>query len=118
METHEIALLVVVATPIVLIAGINLFLALTGERDTLLMPLPRDLTFPHALEVLDRVESARNAAETEVACPIVAPQVAAPQPEPALDALSREPETRPVFVARPAFSALRRFPLADDVVQT
>lgn len=118
METHEIALLVVVATPVVLIAGMNLLLALTGERDTLLMPLPRDLTFPQALEVLDRVESARIAAEIEVACPVAEPQVAAPQPEPALEALAREPETRPVFVARPAFSALRRFPLADDVVRT
>jgi hypothetical protein len=40
---QQYALLVAVAIPIVLIAGINMFLVLTGERGTLLLPIPRPL---------------------------------------------------------------------------
>lgn len=38
---QEYALLFAVAIPMVLIAGINMFLVLTGERGTLLLPIPQ-----------------------------------------------------------------------------
>jgi len=44
MYPHEIALLVVVVTPVIVVAGIDVYLALHGETETLL--LPRILAFP------------------------------------------------------------------------
>jgi hypothetical protein len=43
---QEYALLIAIAIPMVLIAGINMFLALTGERGTLLLPIPEPLATP------------------------------------------------------------------------
>ena len=37
--THELALLFVVALPVVTVALLNIALAMTGESDTLLFPL-------------------------------------------------------------------------------
>ena len=38
---NEYALLVAVAVPVLAIAGLNVFLALTGETETLLLPFAR-----------------------------------------------------------------------------
>jgi hypothetical protein len=38
---HEYALLIAVALPVVVVAALNVWLALRGERDTLLLPVPR-----------------------------------------------------------------------------
>ncbi|MGZ5032481.1 MAG: hypothetical protein ACXWAC_04715 [Usitatibacter sp.] len=40
---EEFALLIAVAIPMALIAGVNVLLALTGERGTLLLPIPEPL---------------------------------------------------------------------------
>jgi hypothetical protein len=44
MYLHEIALAVATVTPVVAVVGIDVYLALRGETDTLL--LPRLLAFP------------------------------------------------------------------------
>ncbi len=44
MYMHEIALLVAAVSPVVVVAGIDVYLALNGETDTLL--LPRILAYP------------------------------------------------------------------------
>lgn len=38
---HEYALLIAVATPFIVVVGINGFLAFAGELETLLLPVPR-----------------------------------------------------------------------------
>ena len=55
---NEYSLLIAVAVPVVVIAGINLVLALTGESGTLLLPSLRG--YP-AIEI-PRVEAAPEAA--------------------------------------------------------
>lgn len=57
---QEYALLIAIAIPMVLIAGLNMFLALTGERGTLLLPIPEPLATP-AVMPMD-VQPARSAA--------------------------------------------------------
>jgi hypothetical protein len=62
---HEYMLLIAVATPVVALAGMNLWLYLAGERDTLLLPVMR--AFP----------AIPMAAEAAIAAPAVE---AAPAP--------------------------------------
>lgn len=54
MYTHEYALLAVVATPFLVIVGLNVYLWWGGERGTLLMPSSRNL--PSVLEASEAVE--------------------------------------------------------------
>lgn len=61
---QEYALLIAIAIPMVLIAGINVFLALTGERGTLLLPIPEPLATPGPLPM--DVRPARQAAPTSM----------------------------------------------------
>jgi hypothetical protein len=66
---HEYMLLIAVATPVVALAGMNLWLYLAGERDTLLLPVVR--AFP----------AIPMAAEAAIAAPAVE-AVRAPAIEP------------------------------------
>ena len=104
MNTHEWWLLLAVSMPGAVLGAMNLMLALTGERDGLLLPLPRGFHFaapPHAdLRCADlklQPETLPAAARTMT------------------PAASARPEKAPGQVAWPAFSALRRFWLAGDV---
>jgi hypothetical protein len=38
--THEYALLIAIALPVIVVVALNAWLALNGERDTLLLPAP------------------------------------------------------------------------------
>ena len=58
---NEYSLLIVVAAPVAIIAGINLVLAMTGESGTLLLPSLRG--YP-AIEIL-RVETTPQAVNPE-----------------------------------------------------
>lgn len=82
---QEYALVFAVAIPIVLIAGINMFLVLTGERGTLLLPTPMPMP-------------SNGPAPVDVQ-----PARAAPPARPAKVA---------IWVPRSPISALRRFRLA------
>lgn len=56
---HEYSLLIAIALPVLAIVVLNLFLALTGERHTLLLPVPMSFA-PVTSEVrVMRKESAR-----------------------------------------------------------
>ena len=55
MNTGELALLFVVALPLATVAAINLFLIVTGERDTLVLPLG-PMGFPPVAMAEPRVE--------------------------------------------------------------
>ena len=66
---HEYMLLIAVATPVLALAAMNLWLYLAGERDTLLLPVVR--AFP----------AMPMAAEAAIAAPVVeAPRAPAIEP--------------------------------------
>jgi hypothetical protein len=56
----EYSLLIAIAIPVLAVVGINLFLAVTGERHTLLLPLPMSFDPVGGQVRVVRAESARK----------------------------------------------------------